>query len=308
MRCYQLCLLVSLHTHGLRVRLSLAMGLSQQLVARADTHRRLSTNFMEVAKLVASDAAAGDDAYFGYSVAIDGDTVVVGIGSLGALAPVGSAYVFFRTSDGGATYVEVAKLTAADAAADDRSAAPWPSTAIPSWSGPTSDYGKSGAAYVFRTTDGGATYDEVAKLTASDAAVKTTSAAPWRSTATPSWSGPTRTITMAPARIGLGLRLPHERRRRHVRPGGQADGRRRRGGRQLRLLRGDRRRHHRGWGLRRRRRSFRKGAAYVFRTSDGGATYDQVAKLTASRRRGWATASASPWRSTAPPSWLGPPI
>ena len=58
-----------------------------------------------------------DDA-FGISVAIDGDTIVVGSygGDIGTNS--GSAYVF-RTSDGGATYVEVAKLTAADAAAGD---------------------------------------------------------------------------------------------------------------------------------------------------------------------------------------------
>ena len=38
--------------------------------------RLLSVDYQEVAKLVASDAAAGDE--FGYSVAIDGGTVVVG--------------------------------------------------------------------------------------------------------------------------------------------------------------------------------------------------------------------------------------
>ena len=55
-----------------------------------------------MAKLTAADAAAGD--WFGISVAIDGDTVVVGAyydddgGSYS-----GSVYVF-RTTDGGATY------------------------------------------------------------------------------------------------------------------------------------------------------------------------------------------------------------
>ena len=76
----------------------------------------------------------------------------------------------------------------------------------------------------------------------------------------------------------------HGRRRRHVRPGGQADGLRRRCGRLLRRLRGHRRRHHRGRCLPRRRRHINdgSGSAYVFRTTDGGATYVQVAKLTAS--------------------------
>ena len=69
----------------------------------------------ELAKLTASDAAIAD--LFGYSVAIDGNTIVVGSrydddGGSGS----GSVYVF-RTTDGGATYAQVAKLTAADAAA-----------------------------------------------------------------------------------------------------------------------------------------------------------------------------------------------
>ena len=77
MRCYQLCLLVSLHTHhGLRFLEPSNGTLTAPLVARADTRRRLSDDFMEVAKLVASDGAVGDN--FGYSVAIDGNTVVIG--------------------------------------------------------------------------------------------------------------------------------------------------------------------------------------------------------------------------------------
>ena len=45
---------------------------SRALVAR----RRLSGDYAQLAKLVAGDAAAGDK--FGSSVAIDGDTVVIG--------------------------------------------------------------------------------------------------------------------------------------------------------------------------------------------------------------------------------------
>ena len=69
-------------------------------------------NYAEL-KLVASDAAAGDD--FGYSVAIDGNTVVIGATGAGT----GGAVYVLRTTDGGATYVEVAKLTASDGAAYD---------------------------------------------------------------------------------------------------------------------------------------------------------------------------------------------
>ena len=80
----------------------------------------------------------------------------------------GAAYVF-RTLDGGATYVEVDKLTASDAASYNyfgySVAIDGNTTVI----GAYGDYYERGAAYVFRTTDGGANYLEVAKLTASDA-------------------------------------------------------------------------------------------------------------------------------------------
>ena len=57
--------------------------------------------------------AAGD--FFGWSVAIDGDTIVVGARyDDDAGTSSGAAYVF-RTTDGGATYTQVAKLTADDA-------------------------------------------------------------------------------------------------------------------------------------------------------------------------------------------------
>ena len=123
-------------------------------------------NYAEL-KLVASDAAAGDN--FGYSVAIDGDTVVVAAtGDDDGGSGSGSAYVL-RTTDGGATYVEVAKLTASDAAAGDafgRSVAIDGSTIV------VGAYYKSsgtGAVYIFSTTDGWTTHTEI-KLTAADAA------------------------------------------------------------------------------------------------------------------------------------------
>ncbi len=68
-------------------------------------------------KLTASDGASED--LFGHSVAIDGETVLVGAYEADPVPrDSGSAYVF-RTSDGGTTYPQVAKLTAADAAAFD---------------------------------------------------------------------------------------------------------------------------------------------------------------------------------------------
>jgi len=123
---------------------------------------------MQVAKLTAADAAADD--FFGCSVAIDSDTVVVG--AYYENSRRGAAYVF-RTDDGGATYSQVAKLMAADAAAGDVfgvSVAIDGDTIVVGAYGDSDGGNDSGSAYVFRTTDGGATYGQVAKLRASDAA------------------------------------------------------------------------------------------------------------------------------------------
>ena len=112
----------------------------------------------EVAKLVASDAGHID--FFGGSVAVSGDTAVIGGDE--------AAYVFTRT---GTSWSEQAKLTASDAAAGDDFGA---SVAV---SGDTVVIGaandihagiETGAAYVFTRT--GTTWTEQAKLTASDAA------------------------------------------------------------------------------------------------------------------------------------------
>ena len=83
------------------------------------SNRRLSTANLGQLKLVASDASSGTSlsSEFGKTVAIDGETVVAG--AYGDDSYTGSAYVF-RTTDGGATYDEMAKLTASDGATYDR--------------------------------------------------------------------------------------------------------------------------------------------------------------------------------------------
>ena len=127
------------------------------------------TTYGQVAVLTAGDAAAGD--HFGFSVEIDGDTVLVAAQQMPNGGP-GAAYIF-RTSDGGASYDQVAKLTASDGALDDRFSA---FLAIEGGTvvigAPRDDDSgtNSGSAYVFRTNDGWATYNFVAKLTADDAA------------------------------------------------------------------------------------------------------------------------------------------
>jgi hypothetical protein len=123
----------------------------------------------EQAKLTASDAAFGD--WFGSFVSIDGDTAVIGAHANDDHGSgSGSVYVFTR--DAGGTWTEQAKLTASDAAASD-----WFGYWV-SVSGDTTVIGayqnadaglRSGSAYVF-TRDGGGTWTEQAKLTASDAA------------------------------------------------------------------------------------------------------------------------------------------
>ncbi|MCG7854731.1 MAG: FG-GAP repeat protein, partial [Methanoregulaceae archaeon] len=63
--------------------------------------------FFQAAKLTASDGAASD--LFGYSVAISGNTVVVGACSK---ARLGAAYVFEKPGTGWETMTQTAKLTA----------------------------------------------------------------------------------------------------------------------------------------------------------------------------------------------------
>ena len=103
----------------------------------------------------------------GYAVAIDGDTIVAG-----DRKDSGSVYVF-SASDG----AQLAKLMAGDAAEDDKFgekvAIDGDTIAIAAENeGNTGGSEKDGpgAVYVFRTNDGGATYDELEKVTALDAA------------------------------------------------------------------------------------------------------------------------------------------
>ena len=124
-------------------------------------------------KLTAFDAANGDD--FGRSVAIDGDTVVVGAeDDDDGGSKSGSAYVFSKPAGGWATANNGAKLTAADAAEGDRfgrSVAIDGSTVVVG--APNDDDGgaDSGSAYVFSEPAGGwATASDDVKLTAADAA------------------------------------------------------------------------------------------------------------------------------------------
>lgn len=120
------------------------------------------SEWVEEAKLVASDAEALDR--FGFSVAISGDTIVVGSRyDNHAFFSAGSAYVFRYN---GAEWVQEAKLTAADAQPQDQFGVrvSISGDAVVVGAPFRDDFGTdSGAAYVFRRIDGSWTRE--AKLT-----------------------------------------------------------------------------------------------------------------------------------------------
>ena len=118
-------------------------------------------SWSQEAKLTASDGAADDN--FGWSVSVS-DTVAV-IGAYGDESNAGSAYVF-RYSGG--SWLQEAKLTASDGAADDyfgRSVSVNGDVVVVGANGNESG---TGAAYVFRYADGN--WSQETKLTASDGA------------------------------------------------------------------------------------------------------------------------------------------
>ena len=149
--------------HILKKRLTLAVTLLSLLFAG----QGLALTLNEAQELLASDGAA-DDA-FGYSVAVDGDTAVIGaVQDDDNGSNSGSAYVYTRS---GTTWSQQAKLTASDGAADD-----WFGTSV-AVDGDTAVVGaywdddngsKSGSAYVY--TRSGTTWSQQNKLTASDGA------------------------------------------------------------------------------------------------------------------------------------------
>ena len=116
-------------------------------------------------KLTADDA--GSNHRFGRSVAISGNTALVGAAGgevIGSIYSSGSAYLFDIT-----TGSQIAKLQASDAAGFDdfgKSVAISGNTALVGAEGDGDKGVNSGSAYLFNTTTG----SQIAKLTASDAA------------------------------------------------------------------------------------------------------------------------------------------
>ncbi|MGI9455354.1 MAG: hypothetical protein ACR2NU_02265 [Aeoliella sp.] len=125
-------------------------------------------NWIAQQELIASDAAA--DGRFGVSVAVDGDSAIIGAynDSFGGGRSIGSAYIFTRT-DG--VWTEQQKLTASNSAGYDRfglSVSLSGNTALIG-SHADDDRGRnSGSAYIFTRVNG--VWTEQKKLTASDGA------------------------------------------------------------------------------------------------------------------------------------------
>ena len=245
--------------------------------------------FVQEAKLTASDGAAGDD--FGYSVAISGNTVVVGApyATVGGNADQGAAYVFTESGSGWANMTQTAKLTASDGAAGD------------DFGGSVSISGNTvvvGAPYATAapTAPGGGLRVHGARLRLGEHD-------PDRQAHRVRWRGGRQFRPLGfDQRQHGGGRSAGRHGRRQQRPGGglrvhgarlrlgehdpdrQAHRVRWRGGRLFRLLGFDQRQHGGGRSAGRHgRRNSGQGAAYVFtEPGSGWANMTQTAKLTAS--------------------------
>ncbi len=130
-------------------------------------------NWGQVKKLLASDGAAQDA--FGDSIAVSGDTVVVGArlnDDNGHFS--GSAYIFERNKGGSNNWGEVTKLLASDGATNDffgSTVAVSVDTAVVGAHSNDDNGSGSGSAHVFERDAGGVdNWGEVTKMLASDAA------------------------------------------------------------------------------------------------------------------------------------------
>jgi len=127
---------------------------------------RSGSTWTEQAKLGASDPAVSG--FFGYGVAIEGDTVVVSAWRQDN--ELGAVYVFV-TSDGGSTWTQQAKLRSSDIGSGDRFGSAigisGDTIGVGAYLHDPSGLSNAGAAYIF--TRSGSTWTQQAKLTASDA-------------------------------------------------------------------------------------------------------------------------------------------
>ncbi len=160
---------ISVAVHGDTIVVGAYQNDSNKGGAYVFTWNSSNSKWEQKAKLTASDAAVNDE--FGISVAVDGDTIVVGAHQNDSNK--GAAYVFTKPESGGwADATETAKLTASDAAANDEfgiSVAVHGETVVV---GAHQNDSNKGAAYVFTKPGSGGWADatETAKLIADNAA------------------------------------------------------------------------------------------------------------------------------------------
>ena len=131
-----------------------------------ERHHGGTDHWGEIKKIIPSDSSAS--IFFGLSVALDGDTLVVG--ASGATGTTGAAYVFERNEGGSNNWGEIKKLVGSESAADDQlgyDVAIHGDTLVV---GANLAAGQAGAAYVFLRNQGGdGNWGEIRKLSASDA-------------------------------------------------------------------------------------------------------------------------------------------
>ena len=123
---------------------------------------RSGSTWTQQQKIQSSDIEGGDD--FGYSVAISGDTVIVGAFDESS---AGAAYIFTRT---GSTWTQQQKITASDIQSNDdygiSVSIDGDTVIVGSWWEDTTASG-AGSAYIY--TRSGSTWTEQQKIQASDA-------------------------------------------------------------------------------------------------------------------------------------------
>lgn len=123
------------------------------------------TSMTQTAKLTASDGAPND--YLGYSVAIDGDTIVAGAPNSNQYR--GAAYVFTKFAGGWSDMTETAKLVAPGLNTTAGSSVAISGNTVAVGSPDVGSSAEAGAVYIFERPAGGwRNVGPTAKLTASD--------------------------------------------------------------------------------------------------------------------------------------------
>ena len=150
--------------------LTLAALFSVMCLSEADLDATTPANLEQLAELTPAVRATND--WFGFSVAVSGNTVVVGAFDSN-IEQFGAAYVYVKPASGWTNMIQVAKLTSSDNGQGFGTSVAISGNTIVVGAANTSNFEAQtsgpGAAYVFVEPSGGwADTTETAKLTASD--------------------------------------------------------------------------------------------------------------------------------------------